>query len=209
LRRVCLCLILLLPAAAAPGLAGCGDDDSPDPESVVRSTLNPSSPSAGAVADARVVVESLGFGDRVLDSRTVPVDADAYEALRRALSVRGDGGLASLLRDFSWEGTEQLDGVSTDHVSGSIDVEGLVRKLGRLDASGAGAAPAGALPGISDLQRLEKSLVGAEFDLYSATGDRRLERLDLTLAVDDPDNALPPTRIRFSLTVDRPSEIAE
>jgi hypothetical protein len=188
-------------------LAGCGDDDSPDPESVVRSTLNPSSPSAGADADARVVVESLGFGDRVLDSRTVPVDAGEYEALRRALSVRGEGGLASLLRDLSWEGTEQLDGVSTDHVAGSIDVEGLVRKLGRLDASG--AAPAGALPGLSDLQRLEKSLVGAGFDLYSATGDRRLERLDLTLAVDDPDNALPPTRIRFSLTVDRPSENAE
>ena len=58
------------------------------------------------------------------------------------------------------------------------------------------------MPGPGELERLGETRTAAGFDLYSAVGDSRLERLDLTLAVDDPDNALPPTRIRFSLTVD-------
>jgi hypothetical protein len=202
LKRVSPLLILLLLAIAGPLGVGCGSDDSPDPESVVESTLGPGSPGADGGGTARITVESLGFEDSVLDSRTVPVPADAYAAIRRALADRGRAGLASLFRDLSSEGSAEVEGVESDHVSGSIDVGQLVRRLSRFDRSGAGAdaAAAGAVPALDDLERLEQTVTEAGFDLFSSTGDHRLVRLDLTLAIDDPDNALPPTRIRFSLT---------
>lgn len=200
MKRVTLCLILFLLPATGLSAAGCGGDAAPDPESVIASTLGPGSPGAGAGETARITVESLGFEDSVLDSRTVPVPADAYAAIRQALADRGDAALPSLFRDLASEGTAEVDGVETDHVSGSIDVSRLVRRLSRLDRSGAGLPDAGGVPALGDLERLEQTLTAAEFDLFSATGDHRLERLDLTLSIDDPDNALPPTRIRFSLT---------
>ncbi len=200
MKRVTLCLILLSLAVSGLSVAGCAGEDAPDPESVIESTLGRDSPGAGAGETARITVESLGFEDSVLDSRTVPVPADAYAAIRQAVTDRGEAGLPSLFRDLASEGTAEVDGVETDHVSGSIDVGRLLRRLGRFDRSGAGQPEAGGVPDLGDLERLEQNLTAAEFDLFSATGDHRLERLDLTLSTDDPDNALPPTRIRFSLT---------
>lgn len=185
---------------AGAGAAGCGGENRPDPESVIRETFAPGNLSPDPANGMQVTVESLGFEDRVLDSRTLTVPDDAYAAIRRALADRADGGLTSLFRDLASEGTAEVDGVESDHVSGKIDVEALIAELRNLDQSAADSATAGGIPGLADLDRLEKSLTSAEFDLYSGTGGHRLEQLDLTLAIDDPDNALPPTRIRFSLT---------
>ena len=200
MKRVTLCLLLLLLPVVGSGATGCGGEDSPDPETVIRSTLNPANLDQGSDATAQITVESLGFEDRVLDSRTLPVPADAYAAIGRALADRGDAGLSSLFRDLSSEGTAEVSGAETDHVSGTIDVDRLVRRLSRFNRSGADAGGVGRVPGPGELERLGETLTAAGFDLYSAVDDRRLERLDLTLAIDDPDNALPPTRIRFSLT---------
>ena len=58
------------------------------------------------------------------------------------------------------------------------------------------------------LSQLEESLIEAQFDLYAAADGGPFQQLDLTLSLDDRDNALPPTRIRFSLTESDLSEVS-
>ena len=69
-----------------------------------------------------------------------------------------------------------------------------------------GDAAAAALPGVGELAELREKLVGADFDLYAQSGDGTFEQLDLTLSIDDRENASPPTRIRFSLTESDPEQ---
>jgi hypothetical protein len=56
--------------------------------------------------------------------------------------------------------------------------------------------------GVETGKDLKDSLSAADFDLYAGEDDGTIRKLDLVLAFDDPDNALPATRIRFSLTPD-------
>ena len=182
------------------GLAGCGSSD-PDPADVLDRALarenlasfgtGPDGPTAGIVS-----VQALGFEDSILNERQVVAKPSVMSEIRGALGA--DSGLRGLVDDLEYEGSEDLDGVEVDHISGSIEVGGLARALEE-----GGGEDVGSLAGIADVD-LEKSLAGAEFDLYSDPGDSAIRRLDLTLAFDDPDNALPATRIRFSLTPDKP-----
>ncbi len=171
-------------------IAGCGAED-PDPEPVLERTLAPKR-LASAIPEASVKVQSLGYEDRVLEERGLEVPATALKQLRAALSDSSQG-FRDLVLGLEYDGTTEIEGVETDHLSGRLDTDALAAAVGK---DGTGVAERFALPG-SDLER---SLVEAEFDLYSGTGDSVLRRLDLTLSLDDPDNALPPTRIRFSLT---------
>jgi hypothetical protein len=46
-------------------------------------------------------------------------------------------------------------------------------------------------------------LRGVGFEAWISTDTEALERLDLTVELDDPGNALPPSRIRFRLDATR------
>jgi hypothetical protein len=89
--------------------------------------------------------------------------------------------------------------VEVDRVSGSIDVDGLIEAVQPL-ASSTGDPGSGEVPGLGDLDQLSESLVAAGFELSASGDDGRMERFDLILSLDDPENSLPPSRIRFSLT---------
>ncbi|MCB0871246.1 MAG: hypothetical protein KDB52_10470 [Solirubrobacterales bacterium] len=185
-------LLIFLPA-----FSGCGSDD-PDPADeldrvLTRENLSgfgsgPEGPLGGLVK-----VQALGFEDRVLEERQVVATPEVMSDIRGALGA--DSGLRELADDLEFEGTEQVAGVGTNHLSGTIDVGGLARALRE-----AGADRLGSLAGVDPEVDLEETLTKAEFDLYSGEEDGTIRRLDLTLSLDDPDNALPATRIRFSLT---------
>jgi hypothetical protein len=195
--RIPVASIVLLALVLA--LAGCGGKD-PDPEQVLDRALtrenlaefgrDPSGPAGGVVE-----VQALGYEDRVLQEQRVEANPSVMTRIRDALG--SDSGLRGLLDDLEYEGEADLSGTGTDHVSGQLEVAGLARALD--DAGGGGVSQ---LAGVDRDIDLEKSLVSAGFDLYAGQEDSVIRRLDLTLAIDDPGNALPPTRIRFSLTPD-------
>lgn len=185
-------LLLLLPF-----LAACGSSD-PDPADVLDRALTrenlsafgngPDGPVGGVVA-----VQALGFEDRVLEERKVGASVAVMSQIREALGA--DSGLRGMVDGLTYEGSQEVEGYPTSHVSGKLDVEGLARSL-----ENAGGADLGALAGVDARNDLQDTLADARFDLYADEEAGTVRRLDLTLAFDDPDNALPPTRIRFSLT---------
>lgn len=186
-------LSLLLLAA----FAGCGEND-PDPDTVLDRALSPASISAfGASAEGPVggvvSVQALGHEDAILEERQVEASPAVLAGIRDAIG--GDRGLRRLVENLAYDETAETAGVVTDHVSGDLDVEGLARAL-----RGAGAGNVAGLAGLGEQKDLDGSLTAADFDLYAGQEDGVIRRLDLTLSLDDPDNALPAIRIRFSLS---------
>jgi len=189
-------ILALILAVAGAGPAGCGGESpAPDPHQVMdraleRQTLDRS------LATARITVESLGYRDRVLEKRELEVPPRALAQLRRGLADSGDG-FREIVTGLSYGGGSGRDGEETYRISGRVDPEALVRAAERAGAAGSLRAGMSAVA-------LSRNLVGARFDLYAGQSDGALRQLDLTLSLDDPDNALPPTRIRFSLTGESP-----
>lgn len=191
-------LFVALAIALFAGVAGCGDSE-PDASGVLDRALtrgklagfgaSPDGSSRGGV----VAVQALGYEDGILDERRVGAPPAVMDEIRAALGA--DSGLRGLAGDLAYEGTTTVDGVDTDHISGSLEVAGLAAALEE-----AGADEVGSLAGVERGRALGETLAGARFDLYAGREDGVIRRLDLTLSLDDPDNALPPTRIRFSLT---------
>ncbi len=204
-KRFTIHLTVIL-AAAALFAAGCGDETPPaDPQQVIE-TAFPDGGAAGATESAEVEVASIGFEDRVLESRTLPVDPQTYAELTDAISGAGGPGegLFGLAAGIETVGTEDLDGTEVDHVTGDFDVRKLVDQLE--SASTQVGTAAASLPGVGELDELRENLVAAKFDLYAQSESSDFQQLDLTLSIDDRDNASPPTRIRFSLTESDPEE---
>ncbi len=190
--------------------AGCGGSD-PDPQRVIDTALSRESLLSPPIGEAEVEVASLGFEDRVLESRLLAIDRDTNGSLREALAgsattspgEAGDSGLGGLIEDLSAGDSGEIDGVEVDRVSGSIAVDRLLDQIRPLTEQ-PGAGESESIPGVGELDQLEETLVAAEFDLFAAESDGSLERFDLILSLDDTSNVLPPSRIRFSLTRPEP-----
>jgi len=211
LKRLSLGLLTCALLFTGAAFAGCGEDPPANPDQVIeRALADLSEPGSESEAvGAEVAVTSLGFEDQSLRTRTLAVEPDVYSAIREAIvgsgpqggsTGSGPGGLIGLADGVKSEGSEQIDGVEVEHVSGTFDVGKLVGTLSGAIESGDTIGAGAGLPGLGDLEQLRETLTEATFDLYAATGDGSFERLDLTLSLDDRENALPPTRIRFSLT---------
>ncbi len=200
-------LVLFCFAVVLLPLAGCGGGSDPDPRQVLDTALSRESLLSPPIGDAEVEVASLGFEDRVLESRLLAIDRDTNESLREALAGSatdasgqgGDPGLGGLIEDLSAGDSGEIDGVEVDRVSGSIAVDRLLGQIRPLTEQ-PGAGESESIPGVGELDQLENTLVGAEFELFASEDDGSLERFDLILSLDDAENALPPSRIRFSLT---------
>lgn len=200
MKRPTLSHLTPLFIACALFASGCGDEPAADPQKVIETAFPDQETSGEPATGAEVEVASLGFEDRVLDSRLLSVESSTYGQIRGAISgsASKSEGLFGLADGIETVGSEDQGGVEVDHVTGDFDVKALVDELeGSSDDVGAAAA---SLPGVGELDELRDKLVAADFDLYaeSETGD--FEQLDLTLSIDDRENASPPTRIRFSMT---------
>jgi hypothetical protein len=197
-------LLSLALAAILVPLSGCGGGTDTDPQPVLDTALSRESLLAPPVGPADVEVASLGFEDAVLDRQILRIDRETHVAVLEALAGSNEGnedlGLATVIEDLSAEEPLELDGVEVERVSGSIDVEGLIEQIRPLSESQEDGEASGEIPGVGQLNQLEQSLVAADFELFADESDGSLERFDLILALDDPGNSLPPSRIRFSLT---------
>ena len=86
----------------------------------------------------------------------------------------------SWLTDVKSEGQEQVDGVTTNHVSASVDAPKLVRDL--LPLARQGGAPVN-LPSNLD-EQIGKVVQQADVDVYVGQDDRILRRLQVALDLD-------------------------
>ncbi len=87
------------------------------------------------------------------------------------------------LSDLQNEGTEDVEGADTVHISGDADVQKLVEDLKTVAAKG-GAAAQGIDP--SQLDQLQDVVKSAHFDIYSGTDDHLLRRISASIDIDAP-----------------------
>jgi hypothetical protein len=106
-------------------------------------------------------------------------------------SVKAQGGdpsacdidFESWLSDLSSEGTEDIDGTESDHLSGSVNVEAMLQDLIEIGGSLPQASAAG-VPSDAQVQQIADAVSEASFDLYSTTDDHVLDGLDFNLSID-------------------------
>lgn len=119
---------------------------------------------------------------------------DVYAQSAQAQSEGDDDGSALLgqlgidptewLSDVTNEGTEEIGGAETVHISGTADVAQIVTDAQRLAEQGGDAA--GVNPG--DIGLLEEAVTNATVDVYTGAEDAILRRLELALELDDPES---------------------
>jgi hypothetical protein len=116
------------------------------------------------------------------------------------------------LTDLSNEGTEDVEGTETVHISGQADIPRLVEELRTLvenSPQGGQLTP----QQLSQLDQLSDVIETADFDIYTGADDDILRRLDAKIAVKPtPGEGSPESaELNFSITlseVNEPQEIA-
>jgi hypothetical protein len=128
---------------------------------------------------------------------------------------RGNGSLSELgldprkwIVDAEVEGDQEVGGVATEHVTGTLDVKAVVEDLnGLVESSGAAGAAAQRLDDRA-IERLAKTVEDPTFDVYVGKDDdviRRVSlRVDLTVPKDDRRDVggITGASIRFSAELD-------
>jgi hypothetical protein len=147
----------------------------------------------------------LSTGDRVFlkfGGTFYEQPADQVARTNRQLARQGNGNGSGSFSDLGldarkWivdariDGEEEIGGVATEHVTGTLDVEaaltdlnGLVRRsAGALGEAGEAARPLGR----KEIERLAKSVDDPTFDVYVGKDDDIVRRVSLRIDVDVPE----------------------
>lgn len=165
--------------------------------------------------DLDVAIEAQGAGQAIQtgvlstgDRTFLQFGGTFYEQPREEVAAtnrqlaRGDRGQSGSFADLGldasgWvldaelEGEEEIDGVATDHVTGTLDVaaalrdiNGLVRRsAGSLDAAGQQARPLRP----AEIARLARAVREPTFDVYVGKEDGIVRRVSLRIDVDVPE----------------------
>jgi hypothetical protein len=93
-----------------------------------------------------------------------------------------------LLTNLKSEGTADVEGTETDHISGDLNVDKTVAALKNVVASASALGSLGGtgtqLPSASQLDQVKSAIKTAHFDLYSGQDDHILRRLTVTLGIE-------------------------
>jgi hypothetical protein len=110
-----------------------------------------------------------------------------------------------LLTNLKNEGSADVQGTETTHVSGDLDVTKLVDGLkslatgaGVLGALGGGASQ---LPTPDELDQLKDSIKQAHFDIYSGNDDHILRRITVALSIEPTTGTTDKADVNFDLTL--------
>jgi hypothetical protein len=176
-------------------------------------------------AGQAIQIGALSTGDRVFvefAGTHYEQPADQVAATNRRLA-RNDGKGGGALADFGidankWvvdariEGEEEIGGVTTEHVTGTLDVEAALTDLNKLVKESAGSlGEAGdvARPlGRKEIERLADSVEDPTFDVYVGKDDDIVRRVAMTVDVDVPEQdrkdvgGMTGAAIRFSAQLD-------
>ncbi len=176
-------------------------------------------------AGQAIQLGALSTGDRVFvefAGTHYEQPADQVAATNRRLA-RNEGEGGGALADFGidadeWivdariEGEEEIGGVTTEHVTGTLDVEAALTDLNKLvkeSAGSLGEAGEAARPlGRKEIERLADSVEDPTFDVYVGKDDDVVRRIAMTVDVDVPEQdrkdvgGMTGATIRFSAQLD-------
>jgi hypothetical protein len=93
-----------------------------------------------------------------------------------------DIDLESWLTDLTDEGTEDVGGTETIHISGAANIDQILTDIGNLASSVPQAASSGFDP--SQLSAASAAVTDASIDVYSGEEDKVLRKLDVNLTID-------------------------
>jgi hypothetical protein len=121
----------------------------------------------------------------------------SYEQLQRQSQSQGDQGnnfLNSLgidptdwLTDLSNEGTEDVGGTESVHISGQADVPKLVEDIKKIAKNAPDVGQQQVTPQqLGQLDQLTSIIKSAEFDIYSGESDNLLRKIDANLELTPP-----------------------
>lgn len=123
-----------------------------------------------------------------IDDQTFATFSDLFAQSAQAQGEQGEQGSdlfdrvgvdpETWLTNVSNEGTEEIDGVETIHISGDADVAQIAEDAQRLDPTGSAGAAGSA--------ELTESVNSARIDVFTGADDRILRRLELELDLEDP-----------------------
>jgi hypothetical protein len=119
----------------------------------------------------------------------------AYEQQTKTATSSSSGNASSILKDLgidpsTWltnvtnEGTADVDGQSTIHVSGDADVQQILTDLSKAVQNVPGAAAQGIDP--SQFAGASQFIKDAHIDVYSGSDDHVLRKLDVSLDIQPP-----------------------
>lgn len=98
------------------------------------------------------------------------------------------GDLTKLFKDPKVVGSETIDGVDSDHISGSVDTAGLMQAIAKVAAATGEAGPSQA--DIDEaVSQLEKYLQSATVDLWVGKDDKQVHKMTVKADVALPDSA--------------------
>ena len=120
----------------------------------------------------------------------------SYEQLQRQSQAQGEEGnslLQSLgidpsswLTDLSNDGTEDVDGTETVHISGQADVPKLVEDVKKIAENAPNVGQEVTPQQLGQLDQLTSVIKSADFDIYSGESDNLLRKLEANLGLTPP-----------------------
>jgi hypothetical protein len=127
-----------------------------------------------------------------LDSQTFGLVEQIFESASQQQDDEQTGDVPdvrSFLTEVTNEGTEDVEGTETVHVSGAVDIEKLVDTLlpfaERANELG-GLGATAQIPTPAELDQLKELVKSATFDVYSGTDDDLLRRFVIDLELQEP-----------------------
>lgn len=147
------------------------------------------------------VVLTAKDGFVTLDGETYKIDPGMYEQVRGQIAQQtgdrqpGSGGLfgsldgEAFLTDVSNEGKEEVEGVETVKISGTVDTdkalaefEAFMNSADTLQGLGVNA------PGSDQVKELRQALGDVDFSIYVGTEDGIIRKMEFSAPVDPPDS---------------------
>ncbi|MDX6583845.1 MAG: hypothetical protein QOI10_3029 [Solirubrobacterales bacterium] len=112
--------------------------------------------------------------------------------------------LSGWIDNLSNDGTEDVGGTSTIHISGDANVQQILTDIGNLASSIPGASAQGIDP--SQLGALSGAVTDASIDVFTGADDHVLRKVDANLTIDPsvlvPGGAVGPITISFAVEID-------
>jgi len=162
--------------------------------------FDPTKKSGDLAFDLKVGKIALNGGMRIIDGNKgfLQISDKWYELPADSLKTSTDnadpnkvleaiGDPADLFKDPKYEGEEDVDGVKTEHISGDLDPEALVKAVGEV------AKSQGESVGQEDMdkatQQLGQYLKTAKADVWVGKDDKQIHKLQLVADADLPADA--------------------
>ena len=140
------------------------------------------------------------------------------ESCKQAIQQAGGGGdesaceidFSAWLTNLSNDGTSDVEGTDTDHISADVDIDQMFSDIGGLitafPASGLSTSGLDPKQVQAQLEQVKGAVQSPHIDVYSGTDDHLLRKLDLSLTIDPSEIAsgtpvpVPPVDLEFSIT---------